>query len=122
MVETRKAFTDEIDGSAQLAELRALEMALEQGATCVYTDSYVVWAGATQWLENWVKNNWQVNGRDTWGKTHWKNIYDIAQSKSISIGHVFAHQKHKNPEAKWNQMADHLARKKMYYKILPQNG
>jgi len=46
----------------------------------------------SQWLENWVKNNQQVNGRDIWGKTHWKKIYDTDQSKCISIGHVSAHQ------------------------------
>ena len=57
-----------------------------------------------------MKNKWEVNGRDVWGKTHWKKVYDIAQSKNISIGHVSAHQKPKNPEAKWNQMADDFAR------------
>lgn len=35
------------------------------------------WEGDTkkfgsQWPANWVKNNQQVNGRDVWGKTHWK--------------------------------------------------
>lgn len=35
------------------------------------------WEGETKkfgslWPANWVKNNQQVNGRDVWGKTHWK--------------------------------------------------
>lgn len=59
------------------------------------------WEGDTkkfgsQWPVNWVKNNQQVNGRDVWGKTHWKKhtgkkIYDTDQSKCISIGHVSVH-------------------------------
>lgn len=61
------------------------------------------------------ENNQQVNGRDVWGKTHWKKhtgkkICDTDQSKCISIGHVSVHQKNQNPEAMWNQMADHLAK------------
>lgn len=49
-------------------------------------------------------------GKNTLEKTHWKKIYDTDQSKCISIGHVSVHQKNKNPEAMWNQMADHLAK------------
>lgn len=37
-------------------------------------------------------------------------IYDIAQSKNISIEHVSSHQNPKNPEATQSQVADHLAR------------
>ena len=54
------AVTERIEGSAQLAELYAIVLALRNGAQTIYTDSYAVWAGAMQWLGNWAKHNWQV--------------------------------------------------------------
>lgn len=47
---TGKSVTEEGEGSAQVGELRALLLAVENGTTAVYTDSYAAYKGATEWI------------------------------------------------------------------------
>ncbi|CAM5100355.1 unnamed protein product [Eretmochelys imbricata] len=98
-----------IDGSAQLAELAAIKLACEAGATAVYTDSYAVWAGATQWITNWKNNHWEIGGKPVWGLEYWKWLYQHALQQPLSIGHVSAHQRNNTPASQLNNLADAAA-------------
>ena len=50
----------ESEGSAQVGELQAFLLVVESGATIIYTNSYVTFKGATEWI--YVSGN-LVNGK-----------------------------------------------------------
>lgn len=60
-VATGEKLIESGEGSAQTGELKAVLLAAQQGASHIYTDSYAVFNGATEWIGHWADNNWQVN-------------------------------------------------------------
>ena len=92
-VAPREALAEAVEGSAQLAELRAEGVALEHEAPCACPDWDAVWAGATQGPRKWVKNKRQ--GNKWWsrlGKTSPGKRWHLAEWKNKSIRRAPAHQ------------------------------
>ncbi|KAF4803910.1 hypothetical protein TURU_012335 [Turdus rufiventris] len=67
-------------GSSQLAELKAVQLALDIAERekwpklYLYTDSWMVANALWGWLERWKKANWQHTGKPFWASDEWKDI------------------------------------------------
>ena len=48
--------------------------------------------GITNWIHNWIKNNWQTSKReDVKNKDLWLNLYELTQSHDVEWHWVKAH-------------------------------
>ncbi|RMC22065.1 hypothetical protein DUI87_02936 [Hirundo rustica rustica] len=67
-------------GSSQLAELKAVQLALDIAERekwpklYLYTDSWMVANAVWGWLDRWKKANWQRRGKPIWAADEWKDI------------------------------------------------
>ncbi|XP_029815793.1 uncharacterized protein LOC115307487 [Manacus vitellinus] len=108
-------------GSSQLAELKAVQLALDIAERekwprlYLYTDSWMVanalWGG----LERWKKANWQRQGKPIWAAEMWQDIAGRVEKLSVKVRHVDAHvgKKRANEEHRNNEQADQAARIKV---------
>lgn len=62
-------------------------------AVIIYTNSWAVFKGLILWSPVWWAKGWQIHGRPLWGGEElWEELWALAGTKQISIGHVDAHQ------------------------------
>ncbi|RMC19617.1 hypothetical protein DUI87_03177 [Hirundo rustica rustica] len=67
-------------GSSQLAELKAVQLALDIAERegwprlYLYTDSWMVANALWGWLKRWKEANWQHGGKPIWAAEEWKDI------------------------------------------------
>ncbi|MCQ4187517.1 hypothetical protein FK515_28425, partial [Klebsiella pneumoniae] len=102
-------------GSAQVGELIAVWSVFQREAQAtspihIYTDSYAVFKGCTEWLPFWEQNEWEVNRIPVWQKEKWQDILNIAKQGNFAVGWVASHQADGGSAGKWNNRADELAR------------
>ena len=97
-------------GSAQVGELRAVLLAAQHGADYIYTDSYAVFKGATEWVSHWAANDWQVNRVPVWQTDSWKQLLKIGEQRILHIGWVKGHDRSASIAAQFNQQVDSLTR------------
>ena len=58
----------------------------------IYTDSKYVKLGITEWINNWVKNNWQTSKKESVkNKDLWLDLYNLNKSLNIKWIWVKAH-------------------------------
>ena len=78
--------------------------------TIIYTDSNYVQKGSTEWIKNWIKNNWKSsNKQDVKNKDLWIRLHDLLNKHdSVEIRWIKGHDSNK-----WNDLADSLAKKGM---------
>ena len=73
----------------------------------IYTDSQYVKLGITEWINNWLKNNWQTSKKeDVKNKDLWLELYNLDKSLNVKWNWVKAHAG--NP---LNEEVDLLAKK-----------
>jgi len=73
----------------------------------IYTDSQYVKFGITEWINNWLKNNWQTSKKeDVKNKDLWLELYNLDKSLNVKWNWVKAHAG--NP---LNEEVDLLAKK-----------
>ena len=73
----------------------------------IYTDSQYVKLGITEWINNWLKNNWQTSKKeDVKNKDLWLELYNLDKSFNVKWNWVKAHAG--NP---LNEEVDSLAKK-----------
>ena len=81
----------------QIAELYAILMAFKglnrQGLNLViHTDSMYAINGLTQWINNWVKNNWiGSNKQPVKNKELWMELYSEYLKHNVEMVHVKGH-------------------------------
>ncbi|RMB92390.1 hypothetical protein DUI87_31191 [Hirundo rustica rustica] len=98
-------------GSSQLAELKAVQLALDIAERekwpklYLYTDSWMVANALWGWLEKWKKANWQRRGKPIWAADEWKDIATRVEKLPVKVRHVDAHvpksranEEHRNNE------------------------
>ncbi|RMB95365.1 hypothetical protein DUI87_28353 [Hirundo rustica rustica] len=84
-------------GSSQLAELKAVQPALDIAERerwpklYLYTDSWMVANALWGWLEKWKKANWQRRGKPIWAADEWKDIASWVEKLPVKVRHVDAH-------------------------------
>ncbi|RMB89034.1 hypothetical protein DUI87_34604 [Hirundo rustica rustica] len=84
-------------GSSQLAELKAVQLALDIAERekwpklYLYTDSWMVANALRGWLDRWKKANWQHRGKPIWAADEWKDIATRVEKLPVKVCHVDAH-------------------------------
>ncbi|RMB89290.1 hypothetical protein DUI87_34341 [Hirundo rustica rustica] len=84
-------------GSSQLAELKAVQLALDIAERegwprlYLYTDSWMVANALWGWLRRWKEANWQRGGKPIWAAKEWKDIATRVERLPVKVHHVDAH-------------------------------
>jgi ribonuclease HI len=90
-----------------LAPINALKQINTESPVEIYTDSQYVKLGITEWINNWVKNNWQTSKKENVkNKDLWIELYNLNKSFDINWNWVKAHAGNK-----LNEEVDLLAKK-----------
>ncbi|RMC20297.1 hypothetical protein DUI87_01144 [Hirundo rustica rustica] len=105
-------------GSSQLAELKAVQLALDIAERekwpklYLYTDSWMVANALWGWLEKWKKANWQRRGKPIWAVDEWKDIATRVEKLPVKVRHVDAHvpKSRANEEHRNNEQVDQAAK------------
>ncbi|RMB98855.1 hypothetical protein DUI87_24399 [Hirundo rustica rustica] len=98
-------------GSSQLAELKAVQLALDIAEREVwprlylYTNSQMVASALWGWLKRWKEANWQRGGKPIWAAEEWKDIATRGGRLPVKVRHIDAHipksranEEHRNDE------------------------
>ncbi|RMC21996.1 hypothetical protein DUI87_02867 [Hirundo rustica rustica] len=98
-------------GSSQLAELKAVQLALDIAERegwprlYLYTDSWMVANALWGWLKRWKEGNWQCGGKPILAAEEWKDIATRVGRLPVKVRHVDAHipksranEEHRNNE------------------------
>ncbi|XP_041060598.1 uncharacterized protein LOC121287095 [Carcharodon carcharias] len=99
--------------SSQWAELKAVHMVIMQAGIIgvhLFSDSWSVVNGMTQWMPTWQANQWMIQSREVWGRPLWEEIWEKAQHLRIFITHVDAHTSRNDAEALHNRYVDGIVR------------
>ena len=90
-----------------LATINALKEVNSEDLIEIYTDSKYVKNGITDWIHNWIKNNWKTsNKEDVKNKDLWVQLHELNNNSNIKWNWVKAHAG--NP---LNEEVDLLAKK-----------
>ena len=75
-----------------LATINALKQIKTESPVEIYTDSQYVKLGITEWINNWVKNNWQTSKKENVkNKDLWLKLYNLNKSLNIKWNWIKAH-------------------------------
>jgi ribonuclease HI len=75
-----------------MAPIAALSKITKKKKVQIFTDSQYVKMGITNWIHNWIKNNWQTSKKeDVKNKDLWLNLYKLTQSHDVKWHWVKAH-------------------------------
>ena len=75
-----------------MAPIAALSKITKKKRVQIFTDSQYVKMGITNWIHNWIKNNWQTSKKeDVKNKDLWLNLYKLTQSHNVEWHWVKAH-------------------------------
>ena len=75
-----------------LAPIKALQEGKGQQPIEIYTDSQYVRLGITDWVHNWIKNDWQTSKKEpVKNKELWIELYELTKSYEIKWIWVKAH-------------------------------
>ena len=75
-----------------LATINALKQIESNKQIKIYTDSQDVKLGITEWINKWIKNNWQTSKKeDVKNKDLWLKLYNLNNSLNIEWNWIKAH-------------------------------
>ena len=75
-----------------MAPINALKNMNKNEKINIYTDSQYVKLGITEWINTWVKNNWQTSKKeDVKNKDLWIELYYLNESLNVKWNWVKAH-------------------------------
>uniref|UniRef100_A0A8C3ETQ1 ribonuclease H n=1 Tax=Corvus moneduloides TaxID=1196302 RepID=A0A8C3ETQ1_CORMO len=108
-------------GSSQVAELKAVQLALDIAERekwprlYLYTDSWMVANALWGWLDRWRKANWQRRGKPIWAAEIWQDIAARVEKLTVKVRHVDAHvpKSRANEEHRNNEQVDRAAKVKV---------
>tara|TARA_Y100000817_G_scaffold93500_1_gene72803 strand:- start:24 stop:449 length:426 start_codon:yes stop_codon:yes gene_type:complete len=90
-----------------LAAINALKEFNSEDLIEIYTDSKYVKNGITEWINNWLSNNWKTSKKeDVKNKDLWIDLYNLNKSLNIKWNWVKAHDGNR-----LNEEVDLLAKK-----------
>ena len=75
-----------------VAPINALKSINSDEEIKIYTDSQYVKLGITEWINKWVKNDWQTAKKeDVKNKDLWIDLYELNKSLNIKWNWIKAH-------------------------------
>ena len=90
-----------------MAPINALKNIKSEEEIIIYTDSQYVKLGITEWINTWLKNNWQNSKKEqVKNKDLWLELYNLNKSLNVKWNWIKAHAG--NP---LNEEVDLLAKK-----------
>lgn len=90
-----------------IAVIKALESVSEGAEIILHTDSLYVKNGITQWINNWIKNNWRNSDKKpVKNQDLWKRLLEVSKDRKIIWQWVRGHDGNE-----FNERVDALARK-----------
>ncbi len=90
-----------------MATINALKSINSNEEINIYTDSQYVKLGITEWINNWVKNNWKTSKKEeVKNKDLWAELYNLNKTLNVKWNWIKAHAG--NP---LNEEVDLLAKK-----------
>ena len=90
-----------------MATINALKSINSNEEINIYTDSQYVKLGITEWINNWVKNNWKTSKKEeVKNKDLWAELYNLNKALNVKWNWIKAHAG--NP---LNEEVDLLAKK-----------
>ena len=90
-----------------MAPINALKNIKSEEEIIIYTDSQYVKLGITEWINTWLKNNWQNSKKEqVKNKDLWLELYNLNKSLNVKWNWIKAHTG--NP---LNEEVDLLAKK-----------
>jgi ribonuclease HI len=99
----RETTNNRMELTAVIEALRALK---ERCVLEITTDSEYVKNGITQWIHNWMKNNWKTKAKKSVkNRELWEELWNLSQGHDIKWKWIRGHSGH--PE---NERCDELAR------------
>lgn len=60
------------------------------------------------WSGKWKRNDFKINGKDSWSRKYWKELYKASENIKIHVTCVSAHQKDNTEVMKYNNEVDAL--------------
>ena len=87
------SFKDTTNNKMELmAPIKALQEIKKKQKIEIYTDSQYVRLGITDWINKWIKNNWQTSKKEpVKNKELWIELYELTKSYEIKWIWVKAH-------------------------------
>ena len=90
-----------------IAPINALKSINSNEEIHIYTDSQYVKLGITEWINNWVKNNWKTSKKEeVKNKDLWTELYNL--NKTLKVKWIWIKAHAGNP---LNEEVDLLAKK-----------
>ncbi|CAM5161704.1 unnamed protein product [Natator depressus] len=80
----------------------------EPGPLYLYTDSWAVYKGMTQWMAVWHAAGRKVHDKPLWGYDMWPAIWDACSQRPVAVHHVDAHLTGESEEARFNREVDDI--------------
>ena len=75
-----------------MAPINALKDIEPQSEVEIYTDSQYVKLGITEWINNWLRNNWKTSKKeDVKNKDLWLELYSLNECLNIKWHWIKAH-------------------------------
>ena len=75
-----------------MAPIKALKNINSNDEINIYTDSQYVKLGITEWINTWIRNNWQTTKKeDVKNKDLWIELYNLNNSLNVKWNWVKAH-------------------------------
>ena len=75
-----------------MAPINALKNMNSKEEINIYTDSQYVKLGITEWINTWIKNDWQTSKKeDVKNKDLWIELYNLNNSLNVKWNWVKAH-------------------------------
>lgn len=62
-----------------------MKLNLSSSPVYIYTDSFAVFKGYTEWLPFWEQNECEVNQVPVWQKEKWQDILRIAKQGNFAV-------------------------------------
>ena len=88
-----------------MAAIKGIEALAKKCRVQIFTDSTYVQKGITEWIYNWIKNNWHGSDKKLVKNADlWQNLYDLVQKHEIQWHWVKGHANNNG-----NVIADELA-------------
>ena len=75
-----------------MAPINALKNIKSEEEINIYTDSQYVKLGITEWINTWLKNNWQTSKKEqVKNKDLWIELYNLNKSLNVKWNWIKAH-------------------------------
>lgn len=99
------ATNNQMELTAPIEALKFLKSKGITGEVEFFADSKYVILGSTEWIHNWIKNNWRgANKKPVMNRELWEDLYKLNEEFKPKWKYVEGHS-----GDKWNDRADEIA-------------